>query len=49
MTKESTQTIPQEATKLKKLTKVSARYMEMDQFSDSDHHTAISVITAYTL
>ncbi|PWU82239.1 MAG: hypothetical protein DLM72_02740 [Candidatus Nitrosopolaris wilkensis] len=39
MAKESSQTIPQEATKLKKLTKVSARYMEMDQFSDSDHHT----------
>jgi hypothetical protein len=39
MAKESTQTIPQEATKLKKLAKVTARYMEMEQFSDSDHHT----------
>lgn len=39
MTKESTQNIPQEATKLKKLSKVTARYMEMDQFNDSDHHT----------
>ncbi|MDP9288513.1 MAG: hypothetical protein M3P08_09965 [Thermoproteota archaeon] len=39
MTKDSTRTIPEEATKLKKLTKVTARYMEMDQFSDSYHHT----------
>lgn len=39
MTNESSQTIPQEATKLKKLAKMSARYMEMDEFSDSDHHT----------
>ena len=39
MTKDSTRTIPQEATKLKKLTKVTARYMKMDQFSDSYHHT----------
>jgi len=33
------QNIPQEATKLKKLTKVAARYIEMEQFKDSDHHT----------
>jgi hypothetical protein len=33
------QNIPQEATKLKKLTKVTARYIEMEQFKDSDHHT----------
>ena len=33
------QNIPQEATKLKKLAKVTARYMEMEQFKDSDHHT----------
>jgi hypothetical protein len=35
----STQNIPQEATKLKKLAKVTARYMEMEEFKDSDHHT----------
>jgi hypothetical protein len=39
MSQHSSQTIPQEATKLRKLTKVTARYMEMDQFKDSDHHT----------
>jgi len=39
MAKESTQNIPQEATMLKKLAKVSARYIEMEQFSNSDHHT----------
>jgi hypothetical protein len=33
------QNIPQEATKLKKLTKAAARYIEMEQFKDSDHHT----------
>ena len=33
------QNIPQEATKLKKLTKISARYIELEQFKDSDHHT----------
>ena len=37
MSKEA-QTIPQEAMRLKKLTKVSARYIQMDPFSDS-HHT----------
>ena len=31
-----TQNIPQEATKLKKLAKVTARYMEMEQFKDSE-------------
>jgi hypothetical protein len=39
MSQHSSQTIPQEATKLRKLAKVTARYMEMDQFKDSDHHT----------
>ena len=39
MSKDSTQNIPQEATKLKKLAKVTARYMEMEEFKDSDHHT----------
>jgi len=37
--KEPSQNIPQEATKLKKLSKVSARYMEIEEFKDSDHHT----------
>jgi protein-arginine kinase activator protein McsA len=36
---DSTQNIPQEATKLKKLSKVKSCYMEMEQFKDSDHHT----------
>src|SRR2546423_14856449 len=35
----STQNIPQEATRLKKLAKVTARYMEMEEFKNSDHHT----------
>jgi len=39
MSQHSSQTIPQEATQLRKLAKVTARYMEMDQFKDSDHHT----------
>jgi hypothetical protein len=39
MSKDSTQNIPQEATKLKKLAKATARYMEMEEFKDSDHHT----------
>jgi hypothetical protein len=45
----STQNIPQEATKLNKLPKVTAaRYMEMEQFKDSEHHnTVISTIIAY--
>jgi hypothetical protein len=34
----STQNISQEATQQKKLTKVAARYMELEQFKDSDHH-----------
>jgi hypothetical protein len=45
----STQNIPQEATKLKKLAKVTARYMEMEEFKDSDHRTDISATIAYTL
>jgi hypothetical protein len=39
MSQDSTQNIPQEATKLKKLSKVTARYMELEEFKDSDHHT----------
>ncbi len=34
----STQKIPQEATQLVKLTKVSSRYMELSSFKDSDTH-----------
>ena len=37
--KDSTQNISQQATKLKKLAKTAARYMEMEEFKDSDHHT----------
>ena len=43
----STQNIPQEATKLKKLPKVTACYMEMEQFKDPDAMQDISAITAY--
>jgi hypothetical protein len=32
MSKDSTQNIPQGATKLKKLSKVTARYIEMEEF-----------------
>ena len=39
MSQHSTQNISQEATKLKKLAKATARYMEMEQFKHSDHHT----------
>jgi hypothetical protein len=39
MSKDSTQNIPQEATNLKKLAKTTARYIEMEEFKDSDHHT----------
>ena len=35
----STQNILQQATKLKKLAKATDRYMEMEEFKDSDHHT----------
>jgi hypothetical protein len=34
----SSQSIPQEATQQKKLTKVGARYIEIQEFKDSDHH-----------
>jgi hypothetical protein len=34
----STQNIPQEATQQKKVPKIAARYMEVEQFKDSDHH-----------
>ena len=39
MSQRSTQNISQEATKLKKLAKATAIYMEMEQFKHSDHHT----------
>lgn len=34
----SSQKIPQEATQQKKLIKIAARYIELEQFKDSDHH-----------
>src|SRR5919106_2504677 len=34
----SSQKIPHEATQQKKLTKIAARYVEVEQFKDSDHH-----------
>src|SRR5918992_3532621 len=34
----STQNLPQDAAKLIKLPKVAARYIELEQFKDSDHH-----------
>ena len=34
----STQNLPQNAAKLIKLPKVAARYIELEQFKDSDHH-----------
>ena len=34
----STQNIPQEATQQKKLPKIAARYIEVEEFKDSDHH-----------
>jgi hypothetical protein len=34
----STQNIPQEVTQQKKLPKIAARYVELEQFKDSDHH-----------
>jgi hypothetical protein len=34
----SSQNIPQEATQQKKLMKVGARYIEIQEFKDSDHH-----------
>jgi len=44
MSTDSTQNIPQEATRLKKLAKVTARYMEMEEFKDSDHHDLIHLL-----
>ena len=35
----SSQNIDQEATKRKKLSKTSTRYIEMKEFKDSDHHS----------
>ena len=40
----STQNIPQEATKLKKLAKATARYMEMEEFKESDHHMGVFLL-----
>ena len=34
----STQNISQEATQQKKLPKIAARYIEVEEFKDSDHH-----------
>ena len=34
----STQNISEEATQQKKLPKIGARYIELEQFKDSDHH-----------
>ena len=34
----SSQDIPQEATQQKKLTKLGARYVEIEEFKNSDHH-----------
>lgn len=34
----STQNISEEATQQKKLPKIAARYIELEQFKDSDHH-----------
>ena len=42
----STQNIPQEVTKLKKLPNVAARYMKMQQFKDSVTIQNVSDITA---
>lgn len=49
MSKDSTQNIPQEATKLKKLSKVSARYMEMEEFKDSESSYWIFLLQLYIL
>jgi hypothetical protein len=43
------QNIPQEATKLKKLSKVIARYMEMEEFKTQTIIGGISVIIVYIL
>jgi hypothetical protein len=43
MSKDSTQNIPQEATKLKKLAKATARYMEMEEFKDFQYEILISL------
>ena len=45
----SSQNIPQEATQQKKLTKAGARYIEIEEFKDSDHHKATSAITVHIL
>jgi hypothetical protein len=43
MSKDSTQNIPQEATILKKLAKATARYMEIEELKDSDHHASFNL------
>jgi hypothetical protein len=45
----STQNISQEATQQKKLTKIAARYIELEEFKESDTHKGTSVITVYIL
>jgi hypothetical protein len=45
----STQKIPQEATELVKLTKVSSRYVELPSFKDSEHIEATFAIIVYIL
>jgi hypothetical protein len=42
-------TIPSEATKLKKLNKKTVRYTEVEQFKDSDLHMGYFVIIACIL
>jgi hypothetical protein len=34
----SSQNVSQEATQQKKITKVGARYIQLEEFRDSDHH-----------
>jgi hypothetical protein len=45
----STQNIPEEATQQKKLPKIAARYVEVEQFKDSDHIKGTSAITVHFL
>ena len=45
----SSQNISQEATQQKKLPKIAARCVELEQFKDSDHHKGISAITVNIL
>lgn len=45
----STQNIPQEATQQKKLPKIAVRYVEAEEFKDSDHHKGYFAITVNIL